>query len=435
MNPMKFDACTGILAGSGGLSDGPDVITTPVGSTQVVSLSSTPVSAVPKPSIFLLFGFGLLAPGLAQRRKLRPAKRGFGKTSAKAPLMEANNDDFSGRSGALIAGTLSALLALGGCGGGGGGGGGSAAGFSYPSSLAAAKSTDSVSGFVAPYALDPDPVTPALVSVPLTVVAVGSVTGTLTFTVEAMQLPSGAGIEPRFVVPFNPATSGMNLSNTPLDGLSCADCLITQPVVGNVTFTYLGPASFPLNYSTFGMWSKPSSQSPSWPEVGGIFSAGVLTRGIDLPVTWVPTHYDGYFIGRLSTSDTTASYPVGTYLVGAHAHAVVDSSGGVTFTIVSTNIFQEMSGGGLAAPILSPELSLTSTAAMPINRSSTTSTQFGPGELTTSPLVMAGEIKGAFYGPPAGTAGPPELGGSLAVQNSSQAPTQSMLGSFALKKQ
>lgn len=86
------------------------------------------------------------------------------------------------------------------------------------------------------------------------------------------------------------------------------------------------------------------------------------------------------------------------------------------------------------APILEPQLSLTSTA-MSINRSSTTSNSFGPGTLTTNPLVMAGVIKGGFYGPPAGTAGPPELGGSLAVQNSGTNPTQTMVGSFVLKKQ
>ena len=46
---------------------------------------------------------------------------------------------------------------------------------------------------------------------------------------------------------------------------------------------------------------------------------------------------------------------------------------------------------------------------------------------------MTGEIKGNFYGPPNATApyAPPELGGSLAVGSS----TQSMIGSFVLKKQ
>ena len=158
------------------------------------------------------------------------------------------------------------LLVLGGCGGGGGSGsaGGSPAGFSYPSSLATATSTNSVSGVVAPYALDPR--TTQLNSIPLGLFAVGATTGKLIFTVSPIQLPSGA-VEPGFVVTFDSASSSslpVNL-NSPLSSLSpiCADCLKTDTALagggaGSVNFTYLGAANttFPLKYSALGIWSR-----------------------------------------------------------------------------------------------------------------------------------------------------------------------------------
>jgi hypothetical protein len=347
------------------------------------------------------------------------------------------------RYGALHAGALSVLLALGGCGGGGGSGGsggsagGSPASFSYPSSLATATSTNSVGGVVAPYALDPNPTTPQLNSIPLNLFAVGSTTGKLTFTVSAIPLPSGA-VEPSFVVTFDPANSLSTVANSPLGGLGCPGCLKIgrAPATGggpsavDVTFTYVDPASpaFSLKHSALGIWSKPTTVSSSnWQEVGGAFSGGVLTRVIDLPVTGHAS-YDGYFIGRYATSDPSFP-PVGIYLAGAKAHVEVDFNSGVTFTISSTNISGETSAG-LDPPILVTGLDLTTTA-MPINRSATTSTSF-VGTPTTSGFVT-GEIKGNFYGPPDAAApyAPPELGGSLAVSSS----TQSMIGSFVLKKQ
>lgn len=345
---------------------------------------------------------------------------------------------------------LSALLMLAGCGGGGGGGGPASTlipnlTYSYPSSLSSATSADAIGGAIAPYALDP--ATPELVSVLPPVFGGSPVAGKLSIDVSSIALPSG-GSEPAFVVTLD-STSGSVLANSPLDGIGCTGCLKTTTApatyvsgggsAGTVTFTYLDPssASFPLNYSTLGMWTKPSSISSVWTEVGGPFSAGVLTRGIDLPTSGTAS-YNGFFIGRYVTSDTTGAMPpVGIYVVGANAQAQVDFAGlgAVTFSTSNTNISKELSGGALSAPVPESRLDLSTITPMTITRTITSNSfNGGPGTLTNAMGMGAtGQIAGSFYGPPASAAphAPSEMGGAVAVNNSGN--TQSMVGSFALK--
>lgn len=351
---------------------------------------------------------------------------------------------------------LCGLLALAGCAGGGGGPASNvipALSYNYPSSLLTTTFSNPVGGSMAPYALDPT--TPSLDSVASTVLGAEASNGQLTITVSSISLPSG-GSEPSFVVTFDPVTTtGLTLLNSPLDGIGCSGCIKTATapakyvssgaLAGTVSFTYLDPSSanFPLNYSTLGMWTKGSKISSSWPEIGGAFSGGVLTRGIDLPTTGTAS-YNGYFFGTYVTSDTSSTtLPTpGTYLVGANAQAQVNFSGdgAITFSTSNTNISKELTpgvtSGGLALPSAEPSLNLSTTTPMTITRTITSNSfKGGPGTLTNAMGMGAtGEITGQFYGPPASTApyAPPEMGGSLAVNNSSN--TQSMVGSFALKR-
>jgi len=208
-----------------------------------------------------------------------------------------------------------------------------------------------------------------------------------------------------------------------------------------VTFTYLDPTSttFPLTYSALGMWTKPTTTGTNgatdsnWPEVGGAFSAGVMTRGIDLPTTGT-AFYNGYFIGRYATSVPPATgISAGTYVVGANASATADfganlGAGAVSFSTLNTHIAPE-STTGLGTPIPYSGLDLAATA-LPITR--TAISNVFSGTVTTS-STLSGQINGAFYGPPATTTpfAPPEAGGSVAVTGTNQ----NMVGSFALKKQ
>jgi len=377
-------------------------------------------------------------------------------------LMRTRSRFLSGRRGALIPAALSWLLALAGCAGGGGGGSipdnTPVVPFAYPPSLAAATSTDNVDGFISPYALDT--LGKSISPVTTTVFGTSPNAGQIAIAVGDIVLPSPSGLtEPGFVVTFNPADSSSTLlTNSPLNSLSltppCNNCLktVTAPATVNgvttatVTFTYLDPtsAAFPLTYSVLGIWAKPTTTGTnsgldlSWKEVGGAFSAGVLTRGIDLPTTGTAS-YDGYFIGRYATSvdNLTPGVLAGNYLVGANAHAGVDFSitgaGGVTFNTSNTQI----SGGGLVTPVAESRLDLTTLTPMTITRTSTGNSFQGTVVSNATGFFQSAptnpNVVGAFYGPPATTApfAPPEAGGALSVTNGS---TQSMVGSFALKK-
>jgi len=383
--------------------------------------------------------------------------------------MRTRSRFLSGARGALIPAALSGLLALAGCAGGGGGPGipdnTPPVPFTYPASLTDATSTDNVDGFISPYALDTAGKT--ISPVTTTVFGTSPSAGKITITVGDIVLPSPSGLtEPTFAVTFNPdKTSNLStlLGNSPLGSLPfqpCADCLRTAqaPAVINgsptstmVTFTYLDPTSltFPLTYSALGIWTKPTTTGTSggldlsWPEIGGAFSAGVLTRGVDLPTTGTAS-YDGYFIGRYATSvdNLTPGVLGGNYLVGANAHADADFSitgaGGVTFSTSNSQI----SGGALATPVAESRLDLTTLTPMTITRTSTGNSFEGvvvskdvTGFFQSAPANP--NVSGAFYGPPATTGvtpgdfAPRELGGALGVSNSTG---QGMVGSFALKK-
>ena len=76
--------CTGNLAGIAGLSGGLDVTTVPGGAPQVSFLPNAPVSSVPEPSTYLLFGAGLAAL-LGFRKKGVPVTCRIGSGHAAAP--------------------------------------------------------------------------------------------------------------------------------------------------------------------------------------------------------------------------------------------------------------------------------------------------------------------------------------------------------------
>jgi hypothetical protein len=370
---------------------------------------------------------------------------------------KARSRAFRARSAIFAAGALLGLITLGGCGGGGGGSyvSGAAVPFVYPTSLSGATSSDTVNGFMSPYALT-NTTPPSLVSVDTTVFGASPSNGIISIAIgDITDKISHAVIEPGFVVNFDSTSSGALLSTSPLDSVGCQHCLVTASATANylatnlpagtVTFTYIDPASsiFSLRYSTLGMWSKPNmstTTSSTWPEVGGAFSAGVLTRGVDLP-TIGSAQYEGYMIGRYATSDMTPTTPslppVGTYIVGANASATADfAARSVSFFTSNTHIAPE-SGGAI---LYEPRLDLTST--MTITGATSTTSNLVSGTVRTSdsingffPGTSGGQqISAGFYGPPDTTTAPfapPELGGSLSVANSTG---QSMVGSFALKK-
>ena len=382
--------------------------------------------------------------------------------------MQANVSFTRARSAILAVGGLVCLITLSGCAGGGGGGGLSTlpAPFVYPNTLADAKSGDTVDGFMSPYAIDGS--TSELVSVSPSVSGTTPSQGKISITINDIIVPQPPPVyaitaERGFTVTFDSnSTSGtllwLSSSNNPFESLltPCNSCLKTALApatyisdgssAGKVTFTYLDSAAMGLTYSALGLWTKPSSLSSSWPEVGGAFSAGVLTRGVDLPTTG-SANYQGYLIGRYVTSEAIASstfnggYPAGSYIVAASASATADFGANAITSFSTTDTHIAPDSGGTA--IAESRLNLSTFATLPINRKTTDngnefegtavlSTDTVSGVFTGSP----GKIAGGFYGKPDTSKtpyAPPELGGSLSVTNDTG--TQSMVGSFAMTKQ
>jgi hypothetical protein len=333
----------------------------------------------------------------------------------------------------LIAGALSTLVALGGCGGGGGGGGvvggsGGPSGFQYPI-LTDALSTQ-VGGFSAAYTLDTgtsslESINPGSGSV--TVILNSPDAGDYSFAV------SNLNGEPAFVFNVDAAALAAGAGVT-VAGATCPACFRRTTVTANapdseqVTITVLDLAVAQMTYSTMGLWSKPSSVPGSDVEVGSAFSFGVPTRGVDLPTTGGAT-YTGPMIGRYAGIADGAGGVAAVYDVGAAATAIADFGlRSVAFSTVAS--MRTPVGGGLS--VSDSNLNLTGTLMYSAGSNQLTSTT--PTSLTSG-YGMSGNASALFYGPPAtsGDFAPPELGGALAVRNGDG--SQSMVGSFALKKQ
>jgi hypothetical protein len=248
--------------------------------------------------------------------------------------------------------------------------------------------------------------------------------GAYTVNVSAIPHPSGAP-EAAFsfqVVPANMAP----LAN--VQGTGCPSCFRTgtpQASDGQtVQLIDLDLAAAQFNYSTLGLWAKPSVANPAGREVGGAFSFGVLTRGVDLPTTGT-ANYNGFMVGRYAgaaVDENGATLPTNTYTVGATATAAANfGDRTVSFATAETH----RTAGVATTSDQRLNLSGTLNYAPGSNRLSSTSFA-SPG------YGMTGSASASFYGPSSAASAPPELGGGFAVQN--PAGSQSMMGSFALKR-
>lgn len=331
----------------------------------------------------------------------------------------------------LIFAPLFALIVVAGCGGGGGGGEGPGArnpGISYPTSLMAATTAD-LGGFSAAYSLNQT--TDTLTSIPPGAggtVAINLNTpsaGAYTVNVSAIPHPSGAP-EPLFSFQVRPANLG-TLAN--VQGTGCPNCFRTgtpQASDGQtVQFIDLDLAAAQFNYSTLGLWLKPSLANPASREVGGAFSFGVLTKGVDLPTTGT-ANYSGFMVGRYAGAaidPNGATLAPTVYTVGATATAAANfADRSVTFATAASH-----RTSGLVTTS-DQRLNLSGALTYAAGTNQLTSTSFGAG------YGMTGTASASFYGPPATTTpfAPPELGGTFAVVNPGG--SQSMVGGFALKR-
>jgi hypothetical protein len=239
---------------------------------------------------------------------------------------------------------------------------------------------------------------------------------------EVSGIQHGGNTEPTFTFTVNAATLAPNGS---IAG-ACNGCLRTGSVAASdgqtVTITDANLAALGLNYSTMGLWSKPSdlAAAPNT-RLGSAFVFGVETRGVDLPTTGQAT-YTGPMIGRYAGNPGTGA---GVFTVGATANATATfTSRSVAF--FTTNSMRTADVGGVITA--DPNLNLTGTLTYAAGVNNLTSTSLTAG------YGMAGQAKAMFFGPPAATApfAPPELGGSIAV--SSPGGSQSMVGTFVLKR-
>jgi hypothetical protein len=338
---------------------------------------------------------------------------------------------------ALRAVALAGLVSAGGCGGGDGTAGGVPPfGSNYPT-LANATSANTGPGISVAYTIAPG--SNEINSVVATVGVAPNAPGPGKITVNVSGIPVIGGTEPAFSFEVD-TTALTTLANSPLTGgtLSppCANCLTGGQVRANdgqvVTFTYLDPAAAGLTYSTLGLWSKPAHlASAAGMVIGGVVSMGVVTRGNDLPTSGTANH-TSFFVGRYAISAAGTGLPaVGIYAVGANANATVNFSaaGTVGFSTTNTQIRLE-TGGALGTAEAVPRLDLSATG-MAITRTSTAN--LFAGTVNSVAVGLTGTINGAFYGRPnTGTSVPPEMGGTLSVNNPGG--TESMVGGFALKK-
>ena len=353
--------------------------------------------------------------------------------------MPLNSAFGSPRSAVFALAVFAALVSLQGCGGGGGGGGGGGVGapnpgFAYPTSLMAAATAD-IGGFSAAYSLDKS--TNVLTSIlpgagGTVVVNLNSpLAGDYTVTVGAIPHPAAL---PEASFSFVAAAASLAGGGS-VQGTGCNGCFRTgnRPASDGETveFVDLNLAAAQFTYSTLGIWRKPSDANPALRDVGGAFSFGVLTRGVDLPTSGT-ANYRGFLIGRYAgpaTDPSGITLPANVYTVGATATATANFAGR-SVTFATANSVRTAGGVSTADNRLNLNGSLSYTAGMNSLTSTSLTSAAGVGSYN-----MSGAARASFYGPPGTTApfAPPELGGALAVANPGG--TQSMVGSFGLRRQ
>jgi hypothetical protein len=297
-------------------------------------------------------------------------------------------------------------------------------GFTYPSSLTTAANSD-MGGFSSAYTQAGNVITSTASATGGTVTASRNA-GNFTFVVSGIPIAAGT-TEPQFQFTVN-LTTPVGFAPASVNGSGCPNCFrqgqvasintATGAAANNVNFTYLDLTAAGLTYSTLGVWDKTSTVQATR-QLGGAFAFGVLTRGQDLPTTNSAT-YNGPMIGRYADG-------AGVFAIGASATAVANfGTRSVAFSTSNTTKTL-LSGAGTNG--LDSTLNLSGTLNYLPGNNSLASTATG---ITSN--NMSGIGRAAFFGPPGTTApfAPPELGGVVAVSNSTG--SQTLVGSFALKR-